>query len=435
MQYSRHMHAAAGTAEALEPFSAMRHDSLLPTRFILAMVIILGSAILGSAVFNLTTLLRLRQSYLANRGHEIAEALESQARGSGRRNNPAFWQSLFESNYPDYSGRVAFMSLVDQNGQVLAQHGTAAAGGVRVFEEPLARPRNMRPEANPAVAGWRIRLGLYTSEADFIRRQAYLQLAISGLAVVALFVLAAKLVRTLDRFLELKVREGAETQLKSLGIMAASLAHEIRNPLGAIKGLAQLAQEDLPADHTAQPQLQTVVGEAERLEKLVTDLLDFARPREPQISEFDLGTLFSKLENMLRSRLDEAKAVLRISLEPAPIRIRSDPAALYQVLLNILINAIDAIPGNGTIALTARVNESHNSVVIQVDDSGKGLEPDAVRELFQPFVTTKPRGTGLGLAVSRQIVEKLGGSLSLENLPRGGARCTIKIPGVISGER
>lgn len=240
--------------------------------------------------------------------------------------------------------------------------------------------------------------------------------------------LSIYLIRMLNRFLEIKKREAAEAQLKSLGIMAASLAHEIRNPLGAMKGLTQLAQEELPTDHAAQTQLQTVVNEAERLEKLVTDLLDFARTKEPQLSKFNLAELLSDIKTMLQSRLDASKAALQFSIDPNPFYLRSDPAGLRQVLLNVLINAIDATPANGVVALTAMHEKDHKSILIRIDDSGEGFGQKNPEELFQPFVTTKARGTGLGLAVSKQIVGSLGGSLNLENLPQGGARCSIMIP-------
>ena len=115
-------------------------------------------------------------------------------------------------------------------------------------------------------------------------------------------------------------------------------------------------------------------------------------------------------------------------MDPNPFNLRSDPAGLRQVLLNVLINAIDATPANGVVVLTAMREEDHKSIVIRVDDSGTGLGQKNPDELFQPFVTTKDRGTGLGLAVSKQIVESLGGSLNLENLPQGGARCSIMLP-------
>jgi len=408
-----------------------------PTRLIVGIVTILGLAIIGSAVFTFTAFLRLRTSYLSNRGHEIAATLEGQARGPGRRNNPIFWQSLLESSYATYSRSVAFLSLVDQNGKILAYKGFSAqipdaaqssTPDVYIFEEPLARPRNPRGEASPTVAGWRIRLGLYTTETKPIQQQAFLQLAISGLAVLTLIALLVSLIRMLNRFIELKAREGDEAQLRALGIMAASLAHEIRNPLGSMKGLTQLAQEDLPQDHAAQIKLQTVVSEAERLEKLVTDLLDFARAKEPQISEFDLVQLLSDLKTMLEPRLEPSRIELRLSTDRTPMNLRSDPAGLRQILLNVLINAIDATPEHGIVELTAQHDEEHKCVVIRVDDSGGGLGQTNPEELFQPFVTTKARGTGLGLAVSKQITESLGGTLTLENLPRAGARCSITLP-------
>lgn len=405
----------------------------LPTRLAVGVVIALCIAILASAVFTYATFLRLRSSYLANRGREISAAIEAQARGPGRRNNPAFWQTLLESAYETYSGSVASLALVDHTGKVLASAGDTPRddGDLYIFEEPLPQPRSPHSEARPAVAGWKIRVGLQLSETDFIKRQATLQLVVSGLAVVALFALSMTLLRMLSRFLELKMREGEEKQLKSLGIMAASLAHEIRNPIGAMKGLTQLAQEDLPPDHSAQPQLKTVVSEAERLEKLVTDLLDFAHAREPQIREFQLSDVIAGITTMVQPRLEASNVALRISATfDSPIR--SDPDGLKQVLLNTIMNAIEATPPGGTVELKA-FDGNNDDLVVQIDDSGKGLGESSPNELFEPFTTKKARGTGLGLAVSKQIMDRLHGSLELENLPQGGARCSIRIPRLPSG--
>ena len=409
-----------------------------PRFFILTVVGVLCLAILGSALFTYETLTRMRVEYLSNRGHAIASAVEAQARGPGRRNNPAFWQSLLEEAYETHAGSVAYLALVDQNGNTLAGAGEALpgsseavsknSGDVYKFEESLSRPRNPRNDTSPAVAGWRMQIGLFSEDADFIQRQAFWQLAVSGLAIIVLLVLSIYLIRMLNRYLELKEREGAEAQLKSLGIMSASLAHEIRNPLGAMKGLTQLAKEDLPPDHEAQGQLDTVVSEAERLERLVTDLLDFARPKAPQASEFDLMDLMSEVKAMLRSKLEPAKVELQFSAKAVPLMIHSDPRGLRQVLLNVLINAIDASPPAGTVVLSLIRSENNRSIVIQVDDSGPGLGELNSDDVFQPFVTTKVRGTGLGLAVSRQIIESLHGNIILDNNPQGGGRCTIQLP-------
>jgi signal transduction histidine kinase len=409
-----------------------------PRRLIVAVICALCLGLLASGLFTFITLSRLRVYYLSNRGQEIFSAIDIQVRGQGRRNNPAFWQAMFDASYDTYSGSITFLALVDQNGNALAGIGqlpvglSKAAGttanGIYYFEEMLPHPRSSHSEGGHGTSGWRIRMGLKTTDADFIRRMAFSQLIVSGLAIAALIALSVYLMRMLSRFMELKAHEAEEIQLKSLGVMAASLAHEIRNPLGAMKGLTQLAQEELPADHAAQTQLRTVVNEAERLEKLVANLLDFARAKEPQIIEFNLAEVASNIQIMLQSKLETAKASLQLSVDPNPLYLRSDPAGLRQVLLNVLINAIDATPPDGNVVLTATHADDHKSLLIRIDDSGAGLGSKTSEELFQPFVTTKARGTGLGLAVSKQIVERLGGSLKLENLPRGGARCTIILP-------
>jgi two-component system sensor histidine kinase HydH len=261
-----------------------------------------------------------------------------------------------------------------------------------------------------------------------MERLAFTQLAVSGLAIIALIGLSWYLMRMLHRFLELKAKEGAEAQLKSLGTMAASLAHEIRNPLGAMKGLTQLAQEDLQPDNAAQERLRTVVTEAERLERLVTNLLDFARPKEPQMSELDLRDLLSDVKTILQPRLETAHVSLQILTDQDPLSIQSDSSGLRQVLLNVIFNAIDASASGGTVVLETIRGNDNKSIMIQIDDSGQGLGGRNPDELFQPFVTTKSRGTGLGLAVSRQIIESLGGDLTLSNNPQGGARCSIRLP-------
>ncbi len=410
----------------------------IPRRLIVAVVCILCLCLFGSALFTYTTLSRLRTLYLSNRGHAIAGAIEAQARGPGKRNNPAFWQSVLETNFEAYSGSVAYLALVDQNGNSLAAKGDSSPGPLESaamrnseiyhFEEPLSRPRNQRGEQTHAVAGWRIRIGLYATDADFIRRLAFWQFVVSGIAIVALIALSTYLVRTLNRFLELKEREGAEAQLKSLGTMAAALAHEIRNPLGAMKGLTQLAQEEIPPEDAAQARLRTVVSEAERLEDLVANLLDFARPKDPQISEFDLQPLLADVQTMLQPKLAAASISLHMTRPPDALILRSDSNGLRQILLNVILNAVDASPAGGTVSLSVNHEAANKSIVIHVDDSGSGLGDRDPDELFQPFVTTKPRGTGLGLAVSRQIVERLGGSLRLSNITDGGARCTIRLP-------
>lgn len=409
----------------------------MPTRVIVISVGIVCLGLMISAFFSFTTLFRMHTLYLSNRGTEIARSIDSEARGAGRRNNPEFWKTLLEEKYQTYRDVAAFLALMDQNNRVLAFAGepsfeladpdTFPSRDIYNFEEKVGRIRGPRGDEASPVSEWKIRVGLYASEADFIRNQAWILLAVSGAAIAVLAVVLLYLLRTLHRFVELKKRESSEAHLKSLGIMAASLAHEIRNPLGSMKGLTQLVQEELPQDHQAQKNLSTVVNEAERLERLVSDLLDFARPKEPQISAFSLNDLIADIESMLEPRFVASRISFRCDLEEGPKTVRSDAAGIRQVLLNLLMNALNATPEGGTVLLKTGRDASDGSVMIQLDDTGSGLGERNAEDLFEPFVTTKTRGTGLGLTISRRIIENLDGTLTLADNARGGMRCTIRL--------
>ncbi|MBN2321326.1 MAG: hypothetical protein JXR49_19760 [Acidobacteria bacterium] len=411
---------------------------LIPIRVIVISVGVVCLGLIGSAVLSFTTLTRLHLLYLSGRGTEIARSVESEARGGSRRRNPEFWQSLLEEKYAAYTDVVAYLALVDGNGRILAAAGKPPFGSngeevsgernVFRFEQALERARSSRGEESPPIAGWRIRIGLYSLDADFILRQAWILLAVTGSAVVVMVVMSLYLIRMLNRFLELKTRESAEAHLKSLGIMAASLAHEIRNPLGSMKGLTQLAQEQLPRAHETQAHLSTVVSEAERLERLVSDLLDFARPKEPQIGEFRFRDLVADIHGMLQTRFAASDVAFQYDSVDGSIALRSDAGGIRQVLLNVLMNALDATPAGGTVTLRILQDKGDGFITIEVDDTGSGLGGRDAEDLFEPFVTTGTRGTGLGLTISRKVIESLKGTLTLTDNPQGGMRCTIQLP-------
>ena len=279
--------------------------SRFPTGIFLVMVsaVCLGLAL--SAAYDFIGLSRLREEYLRHGASEIAAALDAQMRGP-RRGTPGAWQDLFRQTVETRGSLVAFLALVDESGQVTASAGerfaslfSAPAGflneqgmGLYVYDEPLQSPgRGSGPGgmgAGPGFGGGQgrrsppraVKIGVYSASADFIRWQAISHLVINGIAIGTLLLLAGYFLHTLRRFLHLKAREESARHLTALGGMAATLAHEIRNPLGAMKGLTQLAQEDLPGDHKTQSLMSTVIHEAERLEQLVTDLLTFARLRD-----------------------------------------------------------------------------------------------------------------------------------------------------------
>jgi signal transduction histidine kinase len=413
-----------------------------PVRAFVGIVAAVCLSLLLSAGHSYVTLSRLRIQYLHNRAMEIATAADVQVRGPGRRNNPDYWQEVLQESVERNQTEVSFLVLLGRNGGVLAAAGDASAAanlapetlvtlhGTRVFvsDFPLASPRQMSRGADSATAGWRLRLGLNTAAADFIRTQAVVHVVVTCIAIVALVAVSYYLLLTLGRFVDLKAREESERHLRVLGSMSATLAHEIRNPLGAMKGLTQLAQEELPEAHRTQELMKTVISEAERLEKLVSSLLDFARPRAPQLREFDFRQAVLEVYEMLRPRAAEQNVALSLDAGTQPLVISSDPDGIRQVLFNVLLNALDATPPGGAVAFRARADSRGGWLRIEIDDTGPGFPAVDPEELFQPFVTTKTHGTGLGLAVTRRIVENLGGKVTLSNLPGGGARCAMEVP-------
>ncbi len=437
-----------------------RRLSAFPTKVFIAVVgaVCLGLAV--SAAYDFIRLNGLRVEYLRKTAADLAAAIDAQVRGPDR-SNPSVWQSLFAESVKARGQSVAFMTLLDESGQILGGEGDRFATlfnsepgfvrsqgtGIYIYDASLPFPRGaagrgrgmgpgggqgMGQGMGPGMARRsvpaRLRVGVYSSSADFIRWQAILHLVMNGVAILTLLALARYFLRTLNRFLQLKASEESARHLTALGSMAATLAHEIRNPLGAMKGLTQLAQEDLPGDHKTQSLMSTVVREAERLEQLVTDLLSFARPRDPQISQFDIMRTLSDVRTVLQPKLEAARIRLDIASSSDGLVIHSDESGLRQILLNVLLNAMDSTLPEGAITVRVRRDEKAHALIVEVDDSGPGLGNRDPEELFQPFATTKTKGTGLGLPISRQIAERLGGSLQLANRPGGGARCMLSLP-------
>jgi signal transduction histidine kinase len=287
------------------PKSSAKKSSAFPIRTFLAAVALVCAGLAVSAWYGYELLLRLSHDYLNNRGQMVAAGMDSRMRGGpGRRANLEAWSEEIDRALESSGGKIVFMRMLNAAGETMVARGaidSEAKPDLYVYDYPLPTPRGgglgaMTFGRNSMPGS--IRLGMDSADADFIRRQARIQLAVSGMAIILMIGLSYYFLRTLQRFVALQAREDAERHLLSLGTMAATLAHEIRNPLGAMKGLTQLAQEGLPGSHSAQPLMNTVVSEAERLERLVTDLLTFARPPQPQFVRFDVAGLLADLKSM-----------------------------------------------------------------------------------------------------------------------------------------
>jgi signal transduction histidine kinase len=219
-------------------------------------------------------------------------------------------------------------------------------------------------------------------------------------------------------------------RLAALGELSAVVAHEVRNPLGVIFNSLSSLKRVLHPRGDAATLLDIVGEEADRLNRIVGDLLDFARPREPSLQPEDIRAVLNSAVVAARPMAGASGIRLEVRVKEPLSKVPVDGSMLRQALLNLLINAIQAMPGGGTVSLQA-CEEREGSIAharIDVVDSGPGVAPEIAQRIFQPFFTTKASGTGLGLAVVRRIIEAHRGEILLESAPGAGARFILRLP-------
>lgn len=215
-------------------------------------------------------------------------------------------------------------------------------------------------------------------------------------------------------------------RLSAIGQLAASLAHEIRNPLAAIDGAANLIESPQTPDETRKGSFAVIHKEIQRLNRLLTNLLDFARPRKPAFQALEPSRLIDSIINLTNHSAEQKGIALRKDI-PKPVpSFECDPEQMKQVVLNLAINAVQAMTEPGEVVLSAHQLDS--SVAISVRDQGPGIEEENMERIFNPFFTTKEAGTGLGLSVVYQIVTQHGGIVKTERNPNGGMTFSVVIP-------
>jgi two-component system sensor histidine kinase PilS (NtrC family) len=223
---------------------------------------------------------------------------------------------------------------------------------------------------------------------------------------------------------ELGAQVRRNERLAAIGGLAASVAHEVRNPLTAIAGSAELlAHSDLGEEDDRL--LQLIRRESTRLDKLVGDLLAYTRPRPLQPVQLDLARAAAETAEAFRADPGNSGIEVHFSAEAGAVA-NADPSLLTQVLWNLMRNSRDAMDGRGLLQIS--VAHSDDSAIISVKDSGPGIEPENLERIFDPFFTTKEHGTGFGLAVCNRIVEEHGGTLKVVSEPGEGAEFTVSIP-------
>jgi two-component system sensor histidine kinase HydH len=238
---------------------------------------------------------------------------------------------------------------------------------------------------------------------------------------------AVFILRDLREIKALQERVTRSERLAALGSLAAGVAHEIRNPLSSIKGFAQFFLKKNPPGSTDHQYSEVMIQEVERLDRVITTLLDYANPKEPVQEQTSLADIIHRSIALIT---DDAKAkkvdvIVEIAEDTPPVTVDKDQ--ITQVLLNIALNALDAMKKGGKLAFRSFMDESE-FVIVEIEDTGHGIPEKELSRIFDPFYTTKKTGTGLGLAIAHRIVENHGGTLSVKSTGTSGTTFRITVP-------
>lgn len=249
---------------------------------------------------------------------------------------------------------------------------------------------------------------------------------------------AVLIVRDLSRVRELEETVRRADRLSILGTLAAGLAHEIKNPLGGIKGAAQLLDMDLPSDSPLKEYAGVMIREVERVDGIIEELMDLARPRPPQLTHVNLAKVLGDIVLFQREAYRGKEIEFVLTLDPSIPPIRGDENLLTRLFLNLVKNAGEAIERKGRVEIVTKVSSDYHLthpgsrpaplIVIEVRDNGKGIPPGELDKIFTPFYTTKSRGSGLGLATCQKIVNEHRGFFKVESAPDEGTTFSVYLP-------
>jgi PAS domain S-box-containing protein len=216
-------------------------------------------------------------------------------------------------------------------------------------------------------------------------------------------------------------------QMMAIGQVAAGVAHELRNPLTSIKGLVQVNLREARAHGLPDDDLAVIEHEIRRMERTLQTFLDFARPPKPERRRLDPSTIVQRVFALVAGRAKKQQVALRLMQPDTPVWLEADQDQFQQLLLNLVLNALDAMPHGGSVEVELG-RPRGGWVELQVRDSGPGIAAHILPKVFETFVSSKETGVGLGLPLSKRIVEEHGGSLSASNLPAGGACFVLRLP-------
>ena len=256
----------------------------------------------------------------------------------------------------------------------------------------------------------------------------------SALVMLTLFLILIFIVKRGESIIEkraqerLRLREELDraAHLSSLGEMAAVISHEIRNPLGIIFSSAELLKKKMAKLEPNNTIPEIIVEESTRLNNIITDFLNYARPRSPRLTPCHVEEIIEKNTNFLAPQIDSHKFNIQITHDGNLPKVLADSDMLYQAFLNIFINALQAMPDGGDI--TIHLQPLDKMMQIRFTDQGEGIPEDLLEKIWDPYFTTKEKGTGLGLGIVKNIIDAHDGTIQIEEIPDGGTRVIVQLP-------
>ncbi len=234
------------------------------------------------------------------------------------------------------------------------------------------------------------------------------------------------LLRDLSQIRQLQEEVRKKDKMAAIGRLAAGVAHEVRNPLSSIKGYATYFGSLFPAESENRKAAQVMTAEVDRLNRVISELLEMTRPADIKLSETKIADLLESSLRLVKQEADAANVRIVTEIDHALESVQVDPDRLTQALINLYVNAIQAMPQGGTLDVGAR--KIQDTLILSIKDTGSGLPEDAQKKIFDPYFTTKTTGTGLGLAIVQKIVEAHGGSIEIEHTGPGGTHFVLRIP-------
>ena len=215
-------------------------------------------------------------------------------------------------------------------------------------------------------------------------------------------------------------------RLAAVGRMAGGVAHEVRNPLSSIKGLALLLKHKFPEHSRERDTADLLIQETERMNRTITEMLSFTRPAPLRLAPVDLGALLQRSLELVRTEAADSGVVTGLQVAPGLPAVEGDADRLQQVLMNVLLTGLQAMEEGGRLQVTAAADA--DGVEVRITDTGRGIAPELQAQVFFPYFTTKPGGSGIGLAISQKIIADHHGSIEIESESGQGATVVIRLP-------